>query len=380
MAWKRFTDEEIRSVHKWWRQGETQHEIARRLDRTAAGVRAVLNRTGGYDRPQVQRSARHLTPEDRESISRGLAAEKTLRQIGRELGRPASTISREVKRNGGVDRYRAASAETNAVARAKRPKPCRLALHPPLRMMVVAKLQQDWSPQQISGWLKHMYPDDRDMHVSHETIYKSLYVQARGVLKRELTSHLRTRRTIRRSSKSSKRGHGGGQIVDAVNISQRPAEVADRAVPGHWEGDLIEGSRGTYVATLVERRSRYVMLVKVPNKEACSVAAALAKVIKRLPDEQRRSLTWDRGTEMAHHTTLRLESKIDIYFCDPNSPWQRGSNENTNGLLRQYFPKGTDLSVHSQAHLNAVARRLNERPRMTLGFRTPSEVFFETLR
>ena len=241
--------------------------------------------------------------------------------------------------------------------------------------MISNKLTIHWSPEQIAGWLKREYPNEEHNQVSHETIYKSLFVQARGVLKKELMGYLRSKRTIRRSRYATQKGSDHGQIKNMISIRERPASVEDRAVPGHWEGDLISGSGNSHIATLVERQTRYVMLVKVANKETQTVVSALIKQSKKLPTELYKSLTWDRGKELAAHKQFTLATDIDVYFCDPQSPWQRGSNENTNGLLRQYFPKGTDLSVHSQAELNKVARQLNERPRKTLGFETPAERF-----
>jgi IS30 family transposase len=297
--------------------------------------------------------------------------------IASELGRAKSTVSREIERNGGMVRYRAAQADKCAWDRARRPKRCKLALNRRLARRVAIKLKQNWSPQQIAGWLKEEYPGDEDKQVSHETIYQSLFIQARGALKKELTAHLRSQRTIRRSKHSRTKGVGQGQIKDIVSIRERPASVEDRAVPGHWEGDLIAGSMNTYIATLVERHTRYVMLVKVGSRDTETVIKALIKHSRKLPKELYKSLTWDRGKELAGHKDFSLATNIKVYFCDPKSPWQRGSNENTNGLLRQYFPKRTDLSVHSQAHLNKVARQLNERPRKTLGYRTPAEIFNE---
>jgi IS30 family transposase len=291
------------------------------------------------------------------------------------LGRSPATVSREIRRNGGYDRYRAASADEQAWDRAHRPKRCKLATNPRLRRAVAGKLRLNWSPEQIAGWLKRTRPKDESCQVSHETIYRSLFVQARGVLKKELLRHLRSKRTIRRSKQAGLHQDGRGQIVDPVSIRQRPAAVEDRAVPGHWEGDLLSGSKNSYIATLVERHTRYVMLAKVANKDTQTIVSALIKQAKMLPTELYKSLTWDRGMELADHRRFTLATNIDVYFCDPQSPWQRGSNENTNGLLRQYFPKGADLSVYSQAHLNKVARQLNERPRKTLGFETPAERF-----
>lgn len=303
-----------------------------------------------------------------------------MRSIARQLGRSPSTVSREIGRNGGRSWYRASEAEKKAWDRARRPKRCKLGQSGRLRRMVERKLAWDWSPEQISGWLKQSFPHDESLRVSHETLYRSLFVQARGALKKELVKHLRSHRVMRRSAKASTKGSGRGQvIVDGVSIRQRPASIEERAVPGHWEGDLISGSNNTHIATLVERQSRYVMLVKVAGKDTHTVVAALTKRVRKLPAELRRSLTWDRGAEMASHVTFSIATDVDVYFCDPHSPWQRGTNENTNGLLRQYFPKGTDLSVHSQADLNKVARLLNTRPRKTLGFITPADKLGQTV-
>jgi IS30 family transposase len=295
--------------------------------------------------------------------------------MARMLGRSPSTVSREISRNDGYDRYRAALADEKAWQRAGRPKRCKLANSPRLRQAVARKLRLNWSPEQIAGWLKRAHPEEECYRVSHETIYRSLFVQARGVLKKELLGHLRSKRTIRRSKPADPNGDRRGHIKDLVSISARPATVEDRAVPGHWEGDLLSGSKNSYIATLVERHTRYVMLTKVANKDTQTVVSALIKQAKTLPNELYKSLTWDRGKELAEHRRFTLATNIEVYFCDPQSPWQRGSNENTNGLLRQYLPSGTDLSVYSQAHLNKVARQLNERPRKTLGFETPAERF-----
>ncbi len=298
-----------------------------------------------------------------------------MRSIASSLGRSPSTVSREISRNGGRRRYRAATADKRAWSEALRPKPCKLSLHPCLRLAVERKLRHNWAPEQIAGWLKRSYPDNEAYHVSHETIYRSLFVQARGVLKKELMKHLRTGRPIRRSRHATAKADRRGQIPDMVPIRERPASVEDRAVPGHWEGDLVAGSNNSYMATLVERHTRYVMLAKIPSRDTETVINALIKQANKLPRELYRSLTWDRGKELTDHKRFTLATDIKVYFCDPQSPWQRGSNENTNRLLRQYFPKRTDLSVHSQAHLNWVARELNERPRKTLDFETPAERF-----
>ena len=323
------------------------------------------------------RSQLALTLAEREEISRGLRAQLSLRAIARQLRRAPSTISREVSRNGGRACYRAVQSDQAAWDRALRPKPCKLACRPGLCRRVSVKLERKWSPQQIAGWLKRAHPDDETARVSHETIYRSLFIQTRGVLKKELLAHLRATRTIRRSRHASLKRDGLGQIKDAISIRERPATVEDRAIPGHWEGDLIAGSKNSYIVTLVERHTRYVMLARIENKDTAGVVAALARQVQHLPRELRRSLTWDRGKELADHKRLTLVTDLDIYFCDPHSPWQRGTNENTNRLLRQYFPKGTDLSMHSQAKLNAVARELNERPRKTLQYHSPAEKFAE---
>jgi IS30 family transposase len=296
-----------------------------------------------------------------------------MRAIAQGLSRAGSTVSREVARHGGRAQYRANQADQQAWESALRPKACRLALHEKLRTLVASKLMQDWSPEQISGWLKQSYPDDENLRVSHETIYRSLFIQARGALKKELIQHLRSQRRIRRSRHSSVHGHSQGKIVDAISIRERPAEVEDRAIPGHWEGDLLRGAGNTHVVTLVERKSRFCVLVKVPGKDTATVVAALIQHVGQLPAELRRSLTWDRGLEMAQHKTFTMATDMQVYFCDPQSPWQRGSNENTNGLLRQYLPKNADLSRFSQSELDEIALRLNTRPRQTLGFRTPAD-------
>src|SRR5260370_22442107 len=335
----------------------------------------MVAQRGGIGPAQRRRSRLALTVGEREVISRGITAHQSARSIARLLGRSPSTVSREMSRNGGYDRYRAALADEKAWTRARRPKRCKLANNPELRQAGAWKLRLNWSPEQTAGWLKRTHPEDEFYHVSHETIYRSLFVQARGVLKKELLSHLRSKRTIRRSKRVDPNGDRRGQIKDIVSISARPAAAEDRAVPGHWEGDLLSGSKNSYIATLVERHTRYVMLAKVTNKDTQTVVSALIKQAKTLPNELYRSLTWDRGKELTDHRRFTLATNIDVYFCDPQSPWQRGSNENTNRLLRQYFPKGTDLSVYSQAHLNKVARQLNERPRETLAFATPAERF-----
>lgn len=330
-----------------WRRGESMSSIGRRFDRESSSVFSVLSPSGGIRPAERRRPARALSLAEREEVSRGLVAGRSLRAIAVQLGRAPSTISREVGRNGGRDRYRATMSDQAAWDRALRPKPCKLACHPGLSRTVSAKLSRNWSPEQIAGWLGRGFPEEEQRRVSHETIYKSLYIQARGVLKKELLEHLRAKRTIRRSRHASLKRDGLGQITDAISISERPAAVEDRAVPGHWEGDLISGARGSHVVTLVERRSRYVILAKVANKQTATVVSALIGQVHKLPRELCRSLTWDRGKELADHRRFTLATDVAVYFCDPQSPWQRGINENTNRLLRQYLPKGIDLSTFS---------------------------------
>lgn len=359
-----------------WRRykaGEAVLWISRELGQRPSNLYRVLQATGGIEPPLRTRSARVLNLSEREEISRGIAAGDTFRTIAKRLNRAVSTVSQEVARHGGRGRYRAAQADRAAWDSARRPKPCLLIKNRPLQRIVAAKLKQDWSPQQIAGWLRDQYPGNPEMWVSHETIYRSLFVQARGALKKELIGHLRSGRSFRRPRHAID-GRRGERIANAVSIRQRPAEVEDRAVPGHWEGDLVEGSRGTFIATLVERRSRFVILVKLSDKRTDVVVDALIKAVRKLPTALRQSLTWDRGSELADHAKFTVATDVKVYFCDPYSPWQRGSNENTNGLLRQYYPKGTDLTAVSQAQLDIVARKLNTRPRETLGWKTPAHI------
>ncbi len=371
----KYTAKQKSEMWERWQRGESLKSIGRIFDRPSSSIFGQLAPSGGIRPPPRKRSRLALSLSEREEISRGIAMALSLRTIAAQLGRAPSTISREIKRNNGYDSYRAAQADQSAWDRTRRPKLCKLACNQSLRRIVAIKLRLNWSPEQISGWLKREHPEEECNQVSHETIYRSLFVQARGVLKKELLQYLRTQRSIRRSKHLSLKNNGLGQIKNAVSISERPAYVEDRAVPGHWEGDLIAGSKNSYIATLVERHSRYVMLVKVQNKDTESVVSALIKQSKKLPNELYKSLTWDRGKELADHQRFTMKTNIDVYFCDPSSPWQRGSNENTNRLLRQYYPKGTDLSVYSQAALNKVARQLNERPRKTLDYETPAERF-----
>jgi len=374
-----YSDSQKALMWERWRQGWTLHQIAQLFDRSHTSVQGILVRTGGIRPPRRSRSPIALTLGEREEISRGVVKGESVRSIAARIGRAPSTISRELNRNGGGSDYRAADADNAAWDRACRPKRCKLADNRVLAHVVTAKLRRLWSPEQIAGWLKHTYPRDESFQVSHETIYRSLFIQARGALKKELLQHLRRPRGMRRSRQYTQKTEIHGQIVGAVSISERPASADDRAVPGHWEGDLFFGSRNSQIATLVERQTRYVMLVKVDGKDTETVVTALIKNARKLPQELYKSLTWDRGKEMASHRRFTLATDIQVYFCDPQSPWQRGSNENTNGLLRQYLPKGIDISSYSQAKLNAVARQLNERPRKTLGYQTPAEMFSQTV-
>lgn len=369
-----FTEAEREVVWKRWREGALYPDIAKELGRSVPAVTYLIMRHGGIPPAQRHRSPRVLCSSEREEISRGIVGGESVRDIARRLGRAPSTISREILRNGGAAKYRAQAADIEAWDRARRPKICRLATHPMLRQLVWRKLRDDWSPEQIAKWLMRTHPDDPSLHVSHETIYRTLYVQTRGELRKELTAHLRRSYGVRQSPRAKRTGRGRGQIPGAISISERPPEVADRAVPGHWEGDLLAGNKKSNIATLVERQSRYVMLVRLPTRDTDTVVRALARKIKGLPASLKQSLTWDRGKEMTQHQAFTVATDVKVYFCDPSSPWQRGSNENTNGLLRQYFPKSTDLSIHTAADLSRVARELNSRPRRVLGWRTPTEL------
>jgi IS30 family transposase len=372
VRWSRLSWSEKNELWGRWQRGESLRDIAHALQRAPSVVYTAVETGGGIAPRPRRRSRLALTPTEREEVSRQLALGQSLRGISQLLNRAPSTVSREVVRNGGRGVYRASVADGRAWQRSRCPQPCRLSTRPARRRAVAHQLAQQWSPQQISGWLRCTFPSDPDMQVSPETIYRSLFVQSRGVLKRHLLQHLRRQHHFRHARTAARRPPRQGQILDAVSIRQRPAEVEDRAVPGHWEGDLLEGARGTFVATLVERQSRYVMLVRLPNKAAGTVTRALARRIRRLPHGLMRSLTWDRGGELAAHRALTIATNVRVYFCDPQSPWQRGSNENTNGLLRQYLPHAADFSGYSQAQLDAIAFRLNTRPRLTLGYQTPA--------
>jgi IS30 family transposase len=372
-----YTESQKALMWERWQKGDTLHQIAQLFDRHHPSIARILGETGGIRPAPRRRSRMALTSAEREAISRAVVAGQSMRSIAALLGRAPSTVSREIKRNGGQESYRASRADQSAWDRGRRPKTCKLAQNRALARIVAGKLQLQWSPEQIAGWLKQTYPDDTSCQVSPETIYRSLFIQARGALKKELLEHLRRTRGMRRSRHYTQKTDQRGRITDTVSISERPASVEDRAVPGHWEGDLLFGSKNSQIATLVERQTRYVMLMKVAGKDTETVINALIKNARKLPEELYKSLTWDRGKEMADHKRFTLATDIQVYFCDPQNPWQRGSNENTNGLLRQYFPKGTNLSGYSQAKLNAVARRLNERPRKTLNFETPAERFHQ---
>ena len=374
-----YTESQKALMWERWQRGESLQQIAQLFDRNHSSIQPILAATGGIRPAPRCRSRLALTLAEREEISRVVVAGHSMRSIAAQLGRAPSTISREIKRNGGQEWYRASQADQSAWDRGRRPKAGKLAKNRALARIVAGKLQLQWSPEQVAGWLKRTYPDDTSRQVSHETIYRSLFIQARGALKKELVEHLRRSRVMRRSRHHTQKTDKHGRITDTVSISERPAGVEDRAVPGHWEGDLLFGSKNSQIATLVERQSRYVMLAKVDGKDTETVVNALIRHAQKLPRELYKSLTWDRGKEMADHQRFTLATDIKVYFCDPQSPWQRGSNENTNGLLRQYLPKGIDLSAYSQSKLNAIARRLNERPRKTLNYETPAERFHQSV-
>ena len=378
-TYTRLSPQDLEALWARWQLGETAGQISARLGCERSAVAWHVGRAGGLRPRARRRAARHLSPAEREELSRGLAAGERPAAVARRLGRPRSTISRELARNGGAAAYRAQAADAAAWARARRPKACRLARHPRLRRLVERKLRADWSPQQIAAWLERTYPHDPTMRLSHEAIYQALYVQARGALRRALVAHLRRGQRYRRPRAAARAPRGPGQLVDIAPIAERPPSADARAVPGHWEGDLLVGKRGTQVATLVERQSRFVLLQRLPAADSATVVTALARRVQRLPAALRQSLTWDRGKEMAQHRRFTIATEVQVYFCDPQSPWQRGSNENTNGLLRQYLPKGTDLSRLTQRQLDAVARKLNTRPRQTLDWKTPADVLEATL-
>ena len=374
-----FSPEAKRDIWRRWKAGESLSDIGRALGKASASIFQVVMVHGGIPPASRCRFARQLSLMAREEISRGVAAGASLRSIAKQLGRSPSTISREVARHGNRSAYRAVAADERTYRNAKRPKACKLAGNATLRDAVAEKLTLDWSPEQISGWLRVQLPEEPRMQVSTETSYRSLFIQTRGVLKRELVKHLRSRRAIRRNKLASTGDERRGRIIDAVSIRDRPAAAEDRVLPGHWEGDLLSGSKNSHIATLVERHSRYVMIVRLDGKDTASVVRALSERVQQLPAGLMSSLTWDRGREMAGHRAFTMATDVQVYFCDPQSPWQRGTSENTNRLLRQYFPKRTDLSLFSQDELDAVALRLNQRPRKTLRFQTPADILWHTV-
>ena len=374
----RMSSAERQEMWNRWVHGERISEIASTMGRAMPSIQTWIGEAGGFPPRVHRRSDRALTLHEREEISRGLSIGESIRSIARRLSRSPSTISREIKRNKGARYYRAATADAATWDRAKRPQTCVLQERPALARKVAQKLKLRWSPKQIAGWLKREFPHDARMNVSHETIYRTLFIQARGALKKELTSYLREHARMRRPKGQSK-PETKYHIKDAISISERPAEAQDRAVPGHWEGDLLFGTVNCQVATLVERRSRYLLLVKVAGKDTESVVDALTRYVKKLPEGLMRTLTWDRGSEMAAHKKFSVATDVDVYFCDPRSPWQRGSNENTNRLLRQYLPKGKDFSALTQAQFDRIADEMNGRPRQTLGFANPAEVLWQTV-
>lgn len=374
------TDEKRALLWRMWADGKSFSEISVVVGHPPGSIFTVVKQTGGYVPAVRKRRDGHLTAAEREEISRGLARGASIRAIALALGRAPSTVTREVSRNKGPKHYRAVDADDRAWRRARRPKRCLLALRPALRDYVAGKLSEDWSPEQIAGTLAKDCPLGAGVAVSHETIYKSLFVQSRGVLKKELQKHLRTRRPTRRNVHNTVTGQWRSQIRDAVSISERPAEVDDRAVPGHWEGDLLLGRHWTQIATVVERSTRFTVLVQLDGRDMNTVTAGLSREMTKLPEHLLKSLTWDRGMELADHKTVSTNTGLDVYFADPRSPWQRGTNENTNGLLRQYMPKGVTMAHLAQADLDAIALKLNTRPRKTLGFDTPADRLSALLR
>jgi IS30 family transposase len=377
---RNFTYHQQETMWQLWSQGKSLSEIGRQLNKHAGSVFCYLQKSGGIKPSTPKRSARVLSLQEREETSRSISANLSIRVIARTLNRAASTISREINRNGGISKYRAVSADRQAWNKAKRPKSCKLYDDANLRGIVSDKLARKWSPEQIAGWLKQMYPESAAMHISHETIYKTLFIQARGALKKELLRQLRTQRVMRQSKHFNTKGSARGGIIDAVSIHDRPEEVNNRIIPGHWEGDLICGTQKSYIATLVERSSRYTLLVKVTGNDTHTVVGAITQKIITLPHQLKKSLTWDRGMELAQHKKFTVDTNVQVYFCDPKSPWQKGSNENTNKLLRQYMPKKTNLSVYTQEQLDAIAGELNERPRKTLNFLSPAEKILAVLQ
>ena len=370
-----FSVEQQNLIWAMWRRGDAIREMERTLGETLPRIRRYLRQWGGIPPIPRQRRANQLTLAEREEISRGIAAGLSARAIARRIDRPSSTVSREIARNGGRDAYRALVADAAAFDRARRPKPSKLATHPDLRGVVADKLDDDWSPQQIAQWLRREFHGDAAMQISHESIYRDLYMPSRKVFDASMFHRLRSERSIRRP-RGKKRSHGRGQIRNMVSIRERPTEADTRQVAGHWEGDLVFGARPSAVATLVDRATRYAMVVALPDgNKADAVARALIDHLGRLPAPLRRSLTWDRGSEMAHHSVITTALSLPVFFCDPHHPWQRGTNENTNRLLRQYLHKNADLATFTRDELDAIAAKLNQRPRRVLGWATPAEAF-----
>lgn len=373
ILYRGFTQEEANIIWKKWKLGCSLSDIGRCIRKSPGSIFHLVSSYGGIAPASRKRRQLFLSFEEREEISRGIAAKKTIRQIAHNLKRSPATISREIQRNGGQTKYRAHLADERYWRLASRSKPSKLSINTKLKDIIAEKLTMKWSPEQISGWLKNNYPIGSNMHISHETIYKSIFIQSKGIFNKTIRKHLRSKKTMRRAKNARSQNNIRGQIIDPITIRERPAEIEDRAIPGHWEGDLICGSKNSHMATLVERKSRFTLLVKVKGKDTFSVVQALKEQLLTLPLNLRRSLTWDRGMELADHKKLSIDTNINIYFCDPRSPWQRGTNENTNRLLRQYFPKKTDISVYKQEYLDEVARELNQRPRKILNFKTPAD-------
>jgi transposase, IS30 family len=374
-AKRTFTQDEKDLVFDLWKQGTGFSDIGRVLEAAPGTVFTALRESGGIKPNPRTRNSQHLTLEEREEIRVALSAKMSLRAIARMLNRSPSTISREVARNRGRRYYKAVDADNRSKRMAKRPKLGVLELNPELRQVVMEKLKLKWSPEQISGWLRVEYSRRKYMQVSHEAIYKSIYVRAKGVIHHSFTQHLRRSRPMRHSRHHRRSGNRSfTNIVNGLSIHERSKNIENRKSIGHWEGDLVSGTKNTHIATLVDRKSRFTIILKLAGKDAKSVHQALLATFKKMPEQYRKSLTWDRGMELAKHADLTKEIGLPVYFCDPQCPWQRGTNENTNSLIRQYFPKKTDLSPHTQERLNEVATQLNERPRKTLKFKTPSHM------
>lgn len=370
-----FTAKEKAFVFDLWKRGTGFSEIARILDSKPGTIFTMLRDTGGIKPSERRRAVAHLTLSEREEIRAGLSARMSIRAIARSLNRSPSTISREVQRNRGRRGYKAVDANNRANRMAKRPKVCLLERNPQLRNLVQEKLESKWSPEQISGWLRRTFPRQNMMQISAETIYKTLYFRNRSALHHLLVKHLRRSHSLRHGKRHTRKGERGTiNIVNGISIHERSKHIDNRRSFGHWEGDLVSGTNNSHIATLVDRKSRYTVILKLNGKDAGSVNQALIDKFQELPPTLRLSLTWDRGMELAKHLELTASTGVKVYFCDPQSPWQRGTNENTNGLIRQFFPKKTCLAQYSQQELDKVAAQLNSRPRKTLKFKTPKEV------